>query len=349
MPVEINNVSIRRFADKVKDWAKYLFSKKISIAIVALIGGLSGFFIALKSKPSYTGSLTFVLSPDNNTGNGLLALANQIGLSFGNTSNSAFVGENILLLFQSKKMFEQALFKTLPGTNELLINRIGNEESFFTDWKKDKRLAHLIPFQKTDLDSTGIKDSLVEIIHQHIVTHNFTLNKVEKDLNFYKITVVSHDEEVSRFLPLAMVDVTASFYINIKSSTARRNLQMLSRESDSLQAVLNKSQQSSLSANDQVFNLNTARLSAQTPVKKNEMQTRVLQQAYQTVVQNMEVAKIAVQKETPVYYIIDKPQQGLRAYQPNSIVYAFMGALVSSFFFIFFLLIRKTLHDSRQV
>ena len=315
---------------------------------MALIGGISGFCIAITSKPTYTGNLTFVLSPDNNaSGGSLLALTNQLGLSFGNNSNNAFVGENLLLLFQSKKMFKEAFFKVLPGTNELMINRIGSNESFFKTWKKDSRLASSIPFPLDDAEQPGIRDSLVEVIHQYVLAHYFTLNKVEKDLNFYKITVVSGDALISRFLPIAMVNVTSSYYINIKASNARRNLQMMNREADSLQNILNKSQQSSLSASDQVFNLNSAMQSAQSTLKKNEMRTRVLQQTYQTVVQNMEVAKISLQKETPVYYIIDEPKDGLPAYKPNAIVFAFLGVLLASFFTIFFLLIRKTLQDSR--
>ena len=345
MPVEINYISIRRFADQMKDWTRYLFAKKTSIAIAAVLGCALGFIIAFTSKPSYTSNLTFVLSSDNSSGGGLLALANQFGFSFGN-SNNAFSGENILLLFRSKKMFQRAFFKTIPDSHELLINRIGNNEYFFKRWKKDKRLAPLIPFTIHDVEATGIKDSLIGEIYQYATTHYFTLDKIEKNQNFYKITVVSNDESISDFLPSAMVDVTAAFYAEIKSEVTRRNLHMLNHEADSLKNVLNKSLQSSLTATDKIFNLNRMMQSAQTQAKKNEMQTRVLQQTYQTVMQNLEVAKITLQKVTPVYHIIDEPKLTLRIYKPGIVNYTCVGAALSVFFFIFFLLIRKTLQES---
>lgn len=345
MPAEINYVSIRRFVDKAKEWLNYLFAKKITLIVTALIGASLGFIVAATSKPTYTGNLTFVLSSDNASGGGLLALANQFGFSFSN-NNNAFSGENILLLFRSKKMFQKALFKPIPGTDELLINRIGSDESFFTKWQKEKRLANLVPFTKADAAATGVKDSLIGEIYYYTMTHYFTLDKVEKDLNFFKITVVTNDEAVSQFLPSAMVSVTADFYSEIKSSVAKRNLQMLNREADSLKNELEKSLHSTLSANDQLLNINQALQSAQTTAKKDEAQTKVLQQTYQTVVQNLEVARITLQKVTPIYHIIDEPKLAMRVYKPSILTYAIAGSGLLVFFVSFFLLIRKTYLDS---
>ncbi len=347
MAVGINYISIKNTAYKLKDWAKYLFARKISIAITGFVGCLLGFLIAVTSKPSYTGNLTFVLSSSDNASSGgtLLALANQFGFNFGN-SNNAFSGENILQLFRSKKMFQRALFKTIPDTHELLINRVGNTEFFFKDWKKEKRLATLIPFTLNDAEATGLKDSLIGEIYKYSLTHYFTLDKIEKDLNFYKITVVSDDKGLSAFLPKAMVDVTASFYTELKAIVASRNLTMLNREADSLRKELGKSVNRSLSANDIIFNLNSAMQSAQASAKQSEMQTRVLQETYKTVVQNLEVARITLQKVTPVYNIIDEPGMNLPSNKTGVVSSVLIGGFLTTFFFIFFLLTRKSLRES---
>src|SRR4051812_43832951 len=161
MPASINTISIRNFVDRAKDWAKYLAARRVHIIIVALIGGIAGLLVALFSKPTYTGNLTFVLSSENNPSGNLLALANQFGLSFG-SKNNAFDGENIIKLFESKKMFQRALFQTIPQNNQLLINEICREENFFKDWAKEPRLQSLIPFTIKDSAAIGVKDSLIK-------------------------------------------------------------------------------------------------------------------------------------------------------------------------------------------
>ncbi|TKK68030.1 hypothetical protein FC093_12515 [Ilyomonas limi] len=345
MPASINYISIKNFVAKAKDWIRYLAARRVRIVIVALIGGIIGLMVALFSKPTYTGNLTFVLSSESNPSGGLMALANQFGLSFG-SKNNAFDGENIIKLFESKKMFERALFQTIPQNNQLLINEMCREENFFKDWQKEARLQPLIPFTISDTAATGVKDSLITEVYKYALLHYLKLDKIEKELNFYKISVTSGSEHVAHFLPLALTNVTANFYTEIKSDIARRNLQMLEHEADSLKYELDKSLQSSLVQREQVFNLNPAFQSAEAPAKKSEVQTRVLQETYQTVVQNLEIARATLQKVTPVYQVIDEPGLALPVSKPGLVSSFLIAALLATFFCVFFLLIKKTLEES---
>ncbi len=344
MPASINAISIKNFVAKAKDWAKHLAARRVRIMVVAATGGILGLMVAFFSKPTYTGNLTFVLSSERNPAGGLMALANQFGLSFG-TKNNAFDGENIIKLFESKKMFESALFQTIPQNNQLLINEICREEQFFNDWEKEARLKPLIPFSANDTAATGVKDSLVTVVYKYALQHYLTLDKIEKELNFYKITVVSGNENVSHFLPIALANVTAAFYTEIKSDIAIRNLHMLEQEADSLKYVLDKSLQTSLAQREQVFNLNPAYQSAEAPAQKSEVQTRVLQDVYRVVVENLEIARVTLQKVTPVYQVIDKPGMALPAYKPGVVSSFLTGFFLITFFYVFFLLVKKTLEE----
>jgi uncharacterized protein involved in exopolysaccharide biosynthesis len=121
---------------------------------------------------------------------------------------------------------------------------------------------------------------------------------------------------------------------------------MLEHEADSLKYELDKSLQSSLVQREQVFNLNPAFQSAEAPAKKSEVQTRVLQETYQTVVQNLEIARATLQKVTPVYQVIDEPGLALPVSKPGLVSSFLIAALLATFFCVFFLLIKKTLEES---
>src|SRR4051812_29259940 len=166
MPASINTISIRNFVDRAKDWAKYLAARRVHIIIVTLIGGIAGLLVALFSKPTYTGNLTFVLSSESNPSGELMALASQFGFSFG-SKNNAFDGENIIKLFESKRMFKRALFQKIPQNNQLLINEICREDNFFKDWSEEPRLKPLIPFTINDSAATGVKDSLITEVYKY--------------------------------------------------------------------------------------------------------------------------------------------------------------------------------------
>src|SRR5207237_9353536 len=127
---------------------------------------------------------------------------------------------------------------------------------FFTRWQKEPRLKPLIPFTMNDTAAIAVKDSLITAVYKYALQHYLILDKIEKELNFYKISVTSGNENVAHFLPVALADVTANFYTEIKSDIAKRNLQMLEHEADSLKYVLDRSLQTSLVQREQVFNLN---------------------------------------------------------------------------------------------
>ncbi len=345
MPASINYISIKSFVARAKDWAAYLWLRRIRIIVMAFVGGILGLMVALFSKPTYTGNLTFVLSSESNPSAGLMALASQFGLSFG-SRNNAFDGENIIKLFESKRMFKRALFQKIPQDNQLLINEICNEENFFKDWQKKSRLKPLIPFTVNDTAATGVKDSLITEVYKYALLHYLTLDKIEKELNFYKITVVSGNEKVSHFLPVALTDVTAKFYAEIKSDIAKRNLQMLQHEADSLRNLLDENLQAALVQRDQLFNLNPAFQSAEAPAKKSEVQTRVLQDTYKTVLENLEIARTTLQKITPIYQVIDEPGFDLPESKLGLVSSFIIAAFLTTFFFVFFLLIKKTLEES---
>ena len=82
---------------------------------------------------------------------------------------------------------------------------------------------------------------------------------------------------------------------------------MLQNEADSLRRVLGGAITSAGSQTDLTFNLNPAYQVQRAGAQQSQASAAALGQAYGQVLQNLEIAKITLQRETPLYQIIDEP------------------------------------------
>ncbi len=105
----------------LKKVTKYLIKRWIIILLAALVGGMVAFFYATSKKPTYTASLTFMLSSESRS-SPFASLASQFGFDLGGGGGDLFAGDNILTLFQSRNMIQRALFKIPPGHKDILLN-----------------------------------------------------------------------------------------------------------------------------------------------------------------------------------------------------------------------------------
>lgn len=342
MSENTDEISLKDLILKIREWWRYLLSKWVIVLIAGLVGGAAGLLYAIKKKPTYTGTLTFVLSNDSKSGGGLASLAGQFGLDVGNGgSNGAFEGENIIELLKSRRIIKGALFKKDTITNKTLINIIGENAGFFNGWLKNERLNKFIPFP-TDVNKiTPIQDSLINVIYSFVVKNYLTVSKPDKKLSFYQIAVTSPFENVSVCLTKIVVDEAAKMFIITKTKTSRENLNMLQREADSIRARLSGTIYESATKVDQTFNLNPALQTQRVPIQQNQVQMQVLGAAYGEVVKNLEIAKITLQKETPLYQTIDEPISPLEKVKFGKIKGILLGIIAGGVCSIFFLSLKR--------
>jgi hypothetical protein len=340
MPADNNvEIPIKELFFQIRGWIRFILSRWLTIVIVGLIGGCLGLLYATLKRPSYCGKLTFVLSDDSKSG-GLLGLAGQFGIDVagGAGSNGAFEGENIIHLLKSRRIVKGALFKSIPGNELLLLNLVGEKEGFFKRWGKIDGLKKTFPFPKDINKLTPVQDSLIAEVHDLLIKKYLDIAKVEKKLSFYSVSVTSSDEIVSVFLTRNLVSEASKMYIETKTKTANENLKMLQKEADSLRSLLNGTIYMAASAVDQTFNLNPALQTQRTPVQKNQIQLQVISAAYGEVIKNLEIAKITLQKETPLYQIIDEPQVPLVKKQLSKVLAVIIGGFLAGFVCVCYIL-----------
>ncbi len=336
-----NEISFLDLVLAAKEWTRYLKSKWKLILLCGLLGGIIGFFYAYNKASAYKGELIFVLSNESPKGGTLAGLATQFGLDLANNNSSgAFDGENITQLLQSRTIITGALFKKMPNQPGNLINYFARSSGLAKKWEKEERLKGALPFPEKAESLSPVQDSLVNEIKEILVKSFIDIDKVDKKLSFYSLSVTSNDEKIAVYLTDNLVEEASSMYIKAKTKVATDNLAMLQREADSLRILLGGSITSVASTADQTFNLNPALQSQRVDMQKGELKVQVLSAAYTEVLRNLEIAKITLQKETPLYQIIDEPRFPLKEIRPNVVKWTLAATFLFMFLISSYLIIR---------
>jgi hypothetical protein len=326
--------------------SSYLKRKFYILLIAGVVGGLIGFLVTSTAKPKYIASLTFVLSSGKSSD--ISGLATQFGFDFGNSNNDIFSGDNILALFTSKRMVQQALFKKLPGQNEILANLIVREWGWDREWEKYSRLKNAFPFPTDITTITGLQDSLLREIHAKILEKNLAVSRLDKKLSIYTLKTISPSQLFSCYLTRYLMYETANFYINTKTSVSRTNLQMLQHEADSLRRLLGYTITSTASQVDATYNLNPAMQVQRSPVQKGQVNTTVIGTAYGEVVKNLELARINLQKEMPLYQILDEPELPLKLQKESKLKAAALGFFLAFIPTLLFLILSRSVRRKQN-
>jgi len=343
-----DEISFREVAKQTEAYIRYLFSKWLIIVIVGFVGGILGLIYAFTTNPTYTASLNFVLSSGSSSGGSLLGFANQFGINLGSSGDDVFSGDNIITLMQSRRMVQQALFSNIPNSNKSLINLLVEDEKWNEAWVENPRLKNVYPFPSTPDKMSLIQDSMFRKIYSSIQTNMLNVSKPDKDQNIYSVTATAENPLFSYYLTKYLVNATSAFYIDTKTSTARQNLNMLQSEADSLRQVLGKAIISAGAQTDYTYNLNPAYQVQRSGAQQSQATAAALGQAYGQVLQSLELAKIALQKETPLYQIIDEPTLPLEQDKPGKLISLIIGGFIGGVLICAFLIFRKLYIDFKQ-
>jgi uncharacterized protein involved in exopolysaccharide biosynthesis len=336
-----DEITLKELYLKISSMVRFLLSKWLILFMAGIIGGGIGLLIAIYTKPIYTGTLTFVLSTDSK-GGGLSGLASQFGFDMGSSGGTdVFSGDNILTLFKSERMLKLVLFKKPPTQNDILANIIVKEWEWDKKWKKKKRTNNQFPFPEDTSKLTPVQDSLLREVYMRISEKDLSVNRIDKKLSVYEVSTKTTNEIFACYLTRYLMDETADFYIETKTSLAKLNLKMIKRVADSLRGLLGGAISSTARETDRTFALNPALQAQRVPAQKGQVQATVLAAAYGEVLKNLEIAKITLQKEKPLYQIIDVPEIPLKKQNKSKLLFLISGGFIGIIGCGLFLIIRK--------
>jgi len=336
-------ITISDTAKKLKFWFCYLASHFRVIALVTLVCLFAGFAYALIRKPVYIAESTFALEENENAGlgqySGLAALA---GIPLNSNNSGLFAGDNILELYKSRSMLKKTLlsrgvFNTGP---QLLVDRYIASNGLRKQWSGKEQLEDL-HFDADSGKSSILRDSILFDIIREIKKKNLAVGKADKKLSVVYVTIQAKDELFAREFDRLLVANVNSFYVSTRIAKASQNLRILQQQTDSVHNLVISNMSGAALANDYVPNANPAKSILHTSSQKKLADMQANSAVYTELLKNLELAKINLQKETPLIQLIDQPDLPLEKQQLSKILYSIGGALAGFFAAVSYLLMKQ--------
>jgi len=133
-----------------------------------------------------------------------------------------------------------------------------------------------------------------------------------------------------------------NFYVQTKTKKALQNVTLLQHQADSVHGVLNHSISSAASAYDANPNPDPAfQQILRAPSQRRQIDVQAATTIYSEVIRNLEVAKAALQRETPLIQVVDQPTLPLPNDRVGKLKSAFNGACLAFFAAVVIILTLK--------
>jgi uncharacterized protein involved in exopolysaccharide biosynthesis len=329
-------ISIGNLLIKLRSMLTYLIAKWVLILFISVLGSIIGFIMAMKTKPFYTATITFVLEESNsNLGQG--GFINSLGIDLGANAGNIFSGSNFIELMTSRYIIEKALLNKF----ESISNNVSFADYLYFKKvslsNKENKISNI--FTHSNRDSFSLKQNAeLEEIYRTVKSMIFVGKKDDRS-SILCIEVRSNDELFSKAFAENLANEVSSNYIEFKSKKARQNMEILQNQTDSIRGVLNGSIVSVATAVDNTFGLNPAMQVQKTAISKKQFDVQANTAILTQLVTNLEMAKVSLRKETPLIQVIDKPILPLKKEKVSklkSLIFGgFLAGLITSLLLVF--------------
>lgn len=337
------DVTFTDFVLKAKEIVAYLLRKWKIIVLAGLIGGAIGFFYASFKKPIYTAKLTYALDDDKGGSPmvGALGLASNFGFDIGSSAGGAFGGGNLIELMHSRWLIEKTLLSevTVNGKKTSLADYYIEINNLRKGWEGNPELANM--HFAVDVDRSTFsraQDSVLGTIYATVNDELLDISQKDKKISITNVEVNSKYEMLAKVLCEALVKEVSEFYIETKSKKAKFNLIILEKQADSIRRALNGAITGVAVANDNTYNLNPALNVRRAPSAVRQVDVQANTAILTELIKNLELARVTLRKETPLFQVIDRPILPLtksRVSKLNSLITgAFFAGLLSIFMLV---------------
>jgi len=342
-----DEISLKELIIKLKDWFTYLLSKWMVIGLAGIIGASIGLVYALNDKPIYTATLSFVLEDEKSGGGGLsgaLGLASQFGIDMGGSAGGIFTGTNLLELFKSRRMVEQTLLKpvTVEGKTISYAEWYIQNTKWRKDWEKKAGYENIQFLPNADRDKfTRVQDSIMGVMYADLSKNGLVVSQKDKKISIISVEVKSLDELFAKSFTEAIAKEVSDFYVQTKSKKANLNMAILERQTDSIRQELNGAITGVAVANDNTFGLNPALNVQRVPSARRQVDVQANTAILTVLVQQTEMAKVTLRKETPLIQVIDRPILPLKKEKFGKAKGILLGGFLAGFLMVLGLVFRK--------
>ena len=316
------------------------------LLMASVVGAAMGLGYNWIKSTRYTAEITFIVEDNKNMGGGILsALGGQLGFDISSLSgggNGLLSGDNVLELLKSKSMMAECL-KTPYGndTSITLADRYAEVYKLRKQWAKSKEVGKEIFFGKADQNSR-LQDSLLKVIVKQIEEKQISIYKPDKKLGFFRVTVSTKDELMSKLIAERIIKIATDFYIDARTGRLKKNIDRLQGRTDSLEAVLNKRTYSATAENRLMLNANPAFIDQPVTREISEREKIMMGTIYAELMNNLEISKTALIQETPAVQIVDHASLPLENDRKKWYIHLIWGLLAGFTFMLLGILLKSS-------
>lgn len=296
-------ITVADFFASYADFFAKIKAYRWFILIGLLLGFGGGAIWGLLHPPKYKAEVMIAVEDDDSSG--WQNLLQQFGIDMGgNNPGGIFKGESLVQLFKTRGQIERTLLREveiIEGEKpEVLANAV-----FRNSKLSKKSVFEGITFTSDRSQFTPLQDSLLMLLHEEVRDEMLQVVKPENKLSIILLSITGRDKNLARALAVTAVNNTAEFYVETLSKKARLNLEVLRREADSVNTVLNGNLGSSAYYSD--ININPGRASLGVSQNRSLIDLQVSVALYGEIIKNLKLAEIGLRKETPLIQLVDMP------------------------------------------
>ena len=345
------DITLKELAQHFRRTIHYLWMKRLWIGLFALLGLILGLSYAVFRTPVYKASISFVTEGGQQGGSALGAyagLAEKFGLDMGlsGKQETLFSGDNIFELLTTRRMLQNTLFTyvEIEGKRILLINRYLDIYHIRAPLQSTPE-SSAVRFSSDTAYLTREQSMIVDKICRAIVRKNLSfpenLSRGGKS-SIMHVDFTSPDETFSVMFLTQLVDHVAKFYVATKTERARANLAVLNKQLDSVTHALYGAMSNIADFQDQ--NVNLVRQAPRIAQQKSSLKMNTNSAIYQQLTSAVESAKMDLQRQTPLFEIIDQPVAPLKKQTPSKVIFGLLGLVLFAGMTAGWLLLRRFYH-----
>jgi hypothetical protein len=339
-----DELSLKDLFVKLGKWVRYLITKKWSILTAILFGLLFGILYSKYQKIYYKAELTFTLEDEKSNGrSGIGLFANQFGFDLSSNTGGLFSGGNLIEFMKSRLMIERALLSdvSIKGEAISLAEYYIRNNNLRAEWKNSKELFFLKFIPNSDRRNFSLKqDSVLMIIYEKLSSSDrLSISQKIKNLSITSIEVNNEDPIFAKLFCEKLAKVSSEYYTEIKTAKAKKNVDILIKQSDSIRAELNYGINGVAFSNDQLYNLNPSLNIKKTSISKRQIEIQTNTIIYNQLITNLESAKINLINETPLIQVINYPKFPLKKTESK----ALRSTIYFGFMFFFLIVLYHSL------
>lgn len=340
---EEEEISLTELIARFRNILGYLLKKWVIIFSIAIMGAAIGFTYAWFHPIKYISRVSFVLEDSKSTGGGgLAALAGQFGFDIGGSGGGIFSSDNILLFLKSESLCRETLLSGYDSAGtQTLADKYAEASKLKADWRKKKKIGEIIFSKYRNSQFPRLEDSLMQVITNKILMKDLEVGKPDKKSSFIEVKATMPDELLSKYFVERLVKIATDHYVESKTKIKALNVAKLQSRADSLGRLLNNRTYSAASTQQNLVDINPALRIASVDAEITTRDKTMIATIFAEVVKNLELAKVALNQETPTIQIVDQSSLPLKKDKVSKTVSIIVGGIVAALICIVFLLVRR--------